>query len=257
MADISPAAGITAHACDSMMVVNTNGSRFGRALCADLADHCSHLIVVEGGVSRGNNKLQMLLHAKNMRYELPIWDFSSQEVIDAQVRSVGKLNGRLDTFIFILPEMSNNSLKSLTLNEWQHTTDVLKTMFWCYRAVAKLMAGQRHGTMIGICFGVSARGDGEMLTWTVAGEALLGMSKCLAQELMDKDIRVNTIGYGYIKEVKYTFQAHFRLKTFSKFLGVKRQGTASDVAALIGLLASQHGSYITGQTLYVNGGLLI
>lgn len=238
-----------------MLVVNGT-SEFGSFLCEELAEYGSNLVII-GDNDKNKKKLSEVLSLKNISYELPQFDISSQDKINYHIKDIGKRLERLDGFVFILPEMSYDSLSSIKQQEWENMMNTLRVMFWYYRAVSKLMLNQKYGSIIGICFGINARGDEQLLTWSVAGDTMVGFSKCLALELLNQDIRVNSIGYGFIEKVEFPYYVESKIKEFSKFLGLTRQGTVKDIAALTGFLTSKHSSYITGQTLYVNGGLLI
>lgn len=242
---------------ETVLVVVNGKSEFGRSICRELAVEYSKIVIVGDENAEVDVKLGTSLRAAGIVDSIEKSVMPTSDAVTTQIRSIVDVYGRIDAFVYILPESDANSLATIDTTTWQDAVSTLSTMFWYYRAVAKQMAKQRNGSIVGVNFGVNARGDGEMLTWTIMGEALVGMSKCLAVELLKQNVRVNTIGYGYMEEAKYPSTAHSVMKDYAKFLGINRRGKTADVTNLLKLLISDGGSYITGQSMYVNGGLLI
>lgn len=218
---------------DTIVVMVNERSRFGTLLSQEIADAGAEVIVLGSEHS------------------------TDSQSVTAGIQDIVAKHGRIDSFVYVLEEAAPDSLDTISNERWDCTRQLSRTMFWYYRAVGKQMAKQRQGSIIGVHFGVNTRGDAEMLSWAVLGEMLVGMSKCLAVELLKQNVRVNTVGYGYMDDVEYSDQAREVIDDYRKYLGIQRKGTARDVAGAVRLLASGAGSYITGQSVYINGGLII
>ncbi len=236
----------------SVVAACNASSPFAQALLGELAK-AGMEIVLFGHASRSHEKKAKNVSTKSRRES----NRQSAEEVAAEVKNLVSAHEPLDGFIYFLDEEPAISLESLTDEEWARCIVSMDWMFLYYQAVSRQMAAQRHGSMVGVGFAVHARGDGQMLTWTVAGEAMVGMSKCLALELLKQNVRVNTVGYGYMEGVQYPQAALDALNEYSQYLGIHRRGTAKDVAASVRHLILDDTDYMTGQSVYVNGGLLI
>ena len=142
----------------------------------------------------------------------------------------------------------------LTVEDWQYTIDVdLTGTFLCARAVARDMVERKQGTIINIAsvFGfATATGNA---SYAAAKGGVIQLTKSMAVDLAPHGVRVNAIAPGAIefegaRDVQGTLMGDYLL--------VERWGTAEDIAAAVLFLASEESSYIDGQTITVDGGLL-
>ena len=231
MADLTQTDATAFH--DAVVVVVSENSRFGALLGDEMADAGAEVAMLNGGES------------------------VDAAAVNAAIGDVVARHRRIDSFVYVLNEVGPDSLADMRNAHWDNTRQLSRRMFWYYRAVGKQMAKQRQGSMIGVHFGINACGDAHMLSWAVLGEMLVGMSKCLAVELLKQNVRVNTLAYGYMDDVGYAAFAHDDLEGYRRYFGIQRKGTAKDVAGAVKLLAGGEGCYITGQSIHVNGGLII
>jgi len=142
--------------------------------------------------------------------------------------------------------------------DWQAVIDVnLTSSFRICRAALKAMMRRRYGRIINISSIVGTMGNAGQANYCASKAALIGMSKAFAQEAASRGITVNCIAPGFI-ESPMTNDLPEAVRT--KMLGnipAGAYGKPSDVAATVAFLASAESSYITGQTLHVNGGMIM
>ena len=142
--------------------------------------------------------------------------------------------------------------------DWQAVIDVnLTSSFRICRAALKAMMRRRYGRIINISSIVGTMGNAGQANYCASKAALIGMSKAFAQEAASRGITVNCIAPGFI-ESPMTHDLPEAVRT--KMLGnipAGAYGKPSDVAATVAFLASAESSYITGQTLHVNGGMIM
>ena len=142
--------------------------------------------------------------------------------------------------------------------DWQAVIDVnLTSSFRICRAALKAMMRRRYGRIINISSIVGTMGNAGQANYCASKAGLIGMSKAFAQEAASRGITVNCIAPGFI-ESPMTHDLPEAVRT--KMLGnipVGAYGKPSDVAATVAFLASAESSYITGQTLHVNGGMIM
>ena len=142
--------------------------------------------------------------------------------------------------------------------DWQAVIDVnLTSSFRICRAALKAMMRRRYGRIINISSIVGTMGNAGQANYCASKAGLIGMSKAFAQEAASRGITVNCIAPGFI-ESPMTHDLPEAVRT--KMLGnipAGAYGKPSDVAATVAYLASAESSYITGQTLHVNGGMIM
>jgi len=142
--------------------------------------------------------------------------------------------------------------------DWQAVLDVnLTAAFRLSRAVLRGMAKQRWGRIISIASVVGHTGNPGQANYAAAKAGLVGMSKSLALEMATRGVTVNCVAPGFIdtamtqvltEEIKTALAARIPAQTL---------GTPDNVAACVAFLASEESAYITGQTLHVNGGIVM
>lgn len=142
--------------------------------------------------------------------------------------------------------------------DWQSVIDVnLSANFRLTRAVTKGMMGRRWGRIINITSIVGVTGNAGQVNYAASKAGLIGMSKSFAQELAARNITVNCIAPGFIVS-NMTDGLSDAIK--GKILGnipLGRMGEGKDIAAGAVYLASDEAAYVTGQTLHINGGMLM
>ncbi len=178
--------------------------------------------------------------------------------VRGMMEDVKRRHGRIDVLVYVARPKSGNNLRSIDLAQWRaDVDDDLKGLFHCAKEISKIMVAQKSGRIIPVFFGVGARGEAELLSWSACTGGIAGFVKCLALELVRFNVGVNCVAYGLMDDVDYPFMTRRTLKQYLEVLGVPQTGTAADVAAAVRFLASDGAAYVTGQNVYVNGGLLL
>jgi 3-oxoacyl-[acyl-carrier protein] reductase len=117
------------------------------------------------------------------------------------------------------------------------------------------MMRRRYGRIISITSIVAVTGNAGQGNYTASKAALIAMSKSLAQEVASRNITVNCVAPGFI-ETAMTDALNEKIRTaLLERVPAKRLGSADDIASAVVYLASEEASYVTGQTLHVNGGM--
>jgi len=141
-------------------------------------------------------------------------------------------------------------------DEWQTVIDVnLTAAFRLSRACMKGMMKQRWGRIISITSIVGVTGNQGQANYAASKAGLIGMSKSIAQEVASRSITVNCIAPGFITTPITDALGDERKQALLAAIPSGQLGEASDVASGVVYLASDEASYVTGQTLHVNGGM--
>ncbi|WP_026689935.1 3-oxoacyl-[acyl-carrier-protein] reductase [Alteribacter aurantiacus] len=133
----------------------------------------------------------------------------------------------------------------------------LKGVFNCSKAVTRQMMKQRYGRIINISSVVGVLGNAGQVNYVASKAGVIGLTKSLARELANRNIHVNAVAPGFI-ETDMTDALSDEVK--EAMLGqipLGKLGSASDVANVVTFLASESAGYMTGQTLHVDGGMVM
>ena len=178
--------------------------------------------------------------------------------IENLIADIEKEFGKLDILVNNAGITRDNLLMRMKEEEWDEIMQVnLKSVFRASKAVLRGMMKQRSGRIINITSVVGAMGNAGQANYAAAKAGLMGFAKSMAREVGSRGITVNCIAPGFIdtdmtralpEEVRTTFEAQTALGRF---------GDAQDIADAALFLASDQAKYITGQTLHVNGGMLM
>ena len=178
--------------------------------------------------------------------------------IENLIADIEKEFGKLDILVNNAGITRDNLLMRMKEEEWDEIMQVnLKSVCRASKAVLRGMMKQRSGRIINITSVVGAMGNAGQANYAAAKAGLMGFAKSMAREVGSRGITVNCIAPGFIdtdmtralpEEVRKTFEAQTALGRF---------GDAQDIADAVLFLASDQAKYITGQTLHVNGGMLM
>lgn len=179
----------------------------------------------------------------------------------AQVDEVFAGIGRIDILVNNAGITRDNLLFKMPFDEWQAVLNTnLTSMFLCCQAAQKVMVPARYGRIVNLS-SRSALGNRGQVNYAAAKAGVQGLTATLAIELGPYDITVNAVAPGYIatpmtaataERVGSTAEEHQAM--VAERTPLRRVGQPEEVAAVIAFLASDEASYVSGQTLYVNGG---
>jgi 3-oxoacyl-[acyl-carrier protein] reductase len=188
-------------------------------------------------------------------------DVSDAGRVDAMVDAVAGEFGRIDVLVNNAGLTRDNLLFKMSEDDWDRVLDVnLKSVFLVSRAVQKHMVAERSGAIVNLS-SRSALGNRGQSNYAAAKAGIQGLTATMAIELGPFGIRVNAVAPGYIDtpmtaatavRVGVTPEEHQALAAGNTPL--RRVGRPEEVASVVAFFASDDASYVSGQTLYVNGG---
>ncbi|MGC6328861.1 3-oxoacyl-[acyl-carrier-protein] reductase [Rhizorhabdus sp. FW153] len=179
------------------------------------------------------------------------------EAVDGLVpRAVEALGGKLDILVNNAGVTRDNLVMRMKDEEWDQVISVnLEAAFRLIRAAAKPMMKARHGRVITITSVVGTTGNPGQANYAASKAGLVGMSKALAQELASRNITVNCVAPGFIASAMTDVLPDAQKDALLTKIPAGKLGDGDDIAAAVVYLASSEASYVTGQTLHVNGGM--
>jgi 3-oxoacyl-[acyl-carrier protein] reductase len=152
----------------------------------------------------------------------------------------------------------DNLLMRMTEEMWDRVMDTnLKSCFNTVKASIRTFMKQRSGSIINMTSVVGIKGNAGQANYAASKAGIIGFTKSVAQELGSRDIRCNAIAPGFIETEMTESLDENVIKTWIENIPLKRSGTTTDVADCVVFLASDMSTYITGQVIQVDGGMLM
>ncbi|HET6376830.1 MAG TPA: 3-oxoacyl-[acyl-carrier-protein] reductase [Methylocella sp.] len=183
-------------------------------------------------------------------------DLSHKTAAEALVPAVEAAMGKVDILVNNAGITRDNLFMRMKDEEWEEVLNVnLTAAFILSRACLKGMLRRRHGRIIGISSVVGVTGNAGQGNYAAAKAGMIGMCKSLAAEVASRNVTVNCIAPGFIESPMTAALSEAQRQAILARVPMGRLGTGADVAAAVVYLASPQASYITGQTLHVNGGM--
>lgn len=252
---------------DKVAIVTGAGSGMGRAIAHRLGEEGARIVVADINEAGGHETVKALEAAKIESVFLRM-DVSDREDTRRGMQRVMDTHGRIDVLVNNAGVTRHRPFMTLTSEDWDVVLAVdLKGVFFCAQSAAPHMIAKRSGKIINISSisgtGASAHAvggsQGGNANYAAAKAGVIQLTKTLARELGPHGINVNSVAPGFVltamtsttrtpEEVK----EHIAVRSASAVMG--RPGTPEDVANAVLFFASDESSFISGQTLYVDGG---
>ncbi len=185
-------------------------------------------------------------------------DAAKREDADRLVEATRERFGRLDVLVNNAGIMRDQLLVRMKDDDWDQVLDTnLRGVFLMTRAVGKVMMRQKSGRIINIASTAGAMGNPGQVNYSAAKAGVIGLTKAAGRELAHWNILVNAVAPGLIEtDMAASIPAEAR-EAMLQQVPLKRIGQGREVAEVVRFLAGDGASYITGQTIHVNGGLYV
>jgi len=202
------------------------------------------------------NVLNDLKDQLGERAHVVVANLSDADAVESLVPAAAEAMGGVDILINNAGITRDNISMRMKDEEWASVIDVnLTAAFRLSRACMRSMMKKRHGRIIGITSIVGVTGNAGQANYAAAKAGMIGMTKSLAQELASRGITANCIAPGFIESPMTDALNDKQRESILANVPAGKLGTGSDIAAAAVYLASDEASYITGQTLHINGGM--
>lgn len=181
---------------------------------------------------------------------------SEQDEVKAMIKETTSQFGTIDVLVNNAGITRDNLLMRMKQDEWDDVINTnLKGVFNCVQAVTRPMLKQKSGRIINLSSVVGSLGNAGQVNYVATKSGVEGMTRTFARELASRGITCNAVAPGFIVS-DMTDQLSDELKEQMKSqIPLARFGEDSDIAHTVAFLASDKASYITGQTIHVNGGM--
>jgi 3-oxoacyl-[acyl-carrier protein] reductase len=178
------------------------------------------------------------------------------EIENLMKEGVEMLGGRLDILVANAGITKDGLIIRMTEEDWDNVLDVnLKSCFLLSKDAVKIMMKQRYGKIVLISSVVGLSGNPGQVNYCASKAGIIGFAKSLSQEVASRNITVNCVAPGFISSPMTDVLTEEQKKLILSKIPTARLGSGGEIANATLFLASDMSSYITGQTISVNGGM--
>lgn len=236
----------------------TGASRgIGKSISMILAQNGAHVICISRNINDVQSVVDDIINQK-FNASAASCDISSTDNVTSLVKSIIDEHGKIDILVNNAGINRDNLLMRMSEDDWDKVLNVnLKAVFTSIKVASRSMIKQRAGRIINISSVVGLTGNSGQVNYAASKAGLIGMTKSIAKEFASRGITANCIAPGYI-ETEMTSNLTDDVKSsIKKQIPLGRIGCVEDIAHAVAYLASDEASYITGQTLTVDGGMVM
>jgi 3-oxoacyl-[acyl-carrier protein] reductase len=233
----------------------------GKAIACLYAQHGADVAILGTNKERSEQALQEINGCKvspEQRSACYLADVSKSKEVDGVVDQIVKEWGRIDILVNNAGITRDNLLMKMGEEDWDRVIEVnLKSVYNTCRALARPMMKARTGTIINITSVIGLTGNAGQVNYAASKSGMIGFTKSLAKELASRGIRANCVAPGYIEtQMTDGLPPPIKEAILTK-IPMSRIGQPRDIAHAALFLASDLASYITGQVLTVDGGMVM
>ncbi|MCD8502450.1 MAG: 3-oxoacyl-[acyl-carrier-protein] reductase [Bacillaceae bacterium] len=237
----------------------TGASRgIGRAIAIDLAKHGANLVVNYAGNKEKAEQVVSEVKEYGVEAIAVKADVANADEVAQMVKQTIDLFGSLDILINNAGITKDGLIMRMKEDDWDSVINTnLKGVFNCSKAVTRQMMKQRYGRIVNISSVVGVLGNAGQANYVAAKAGVIGLTKSLARELANRNINVNAVAPGFI-ETDMTGDLPEELRhSLLQQVPLSRLGKAEEIASVVSFLVSDGAGYMTGQTLHVDGGMVM
>jgi len=242
-------------------VLVTGGSRgIGRAVVEEFAGGGANVAFTYGSNAVAAESLLLALRQRHPDQTFCAYrcDGRDAETSAAVVADVIEKHDGLDVLVNNAGITRDGLFMAMSAQDWLDVIDVnLNSQFVLTQAVVFQMMKQGHGSIINMTSVSGVHGNSGQVNYSAAKAGIIGFTKALSKEVVRRGIRVNAIAPGFIETDMTAALSEAQRKHFVDRIGMLRMGAATEVAKVAVFLASDAASYVTGQVLAVDGGIVI
>lgn len=240
------------------IVLVSGGSRgIGRALAAGFAERGAQ-VIISGRETETLKKTAAEISTGEKKVEPIVCDVGNVEEVQKLVKAVGDRFGRIDTLVNVAGVNKRKKVETFTPEEYDFILDInLRGLFFLSQEAGKRMIAQKSGSIINIDSLNTASPLKGVLPYAISKAGVSMLTRGMATEWGEHNVRVNGIAPGFIlTDMTNKLWSDPKMQAWNKSVSpIKRLGQVEDLVGTAIYLASKASAFMTGQTLYVDGGM--
>jgi len=241
---------------DGKLVLVTGASRgIGKAIALTLG-RAGATVIGTATTESGSDNISKIFADNKVSGKGIKLNVTDNEQIASLIKSVNEDFGSIDILINNAGITRDNILLRMKEDEWEDIINTnLSSLYRMSKSVLRGMIKKRSGRIISITSVVGAMGNAGQSNYAAAKAGMIGFTKSLAREVGVRGITVNAVAPGFIETDMTSNLPDEQKEALASQIPMGRLGTPDEIALAVLFLAGDGGSYITGQTLHVNGGM--
>ena len=237
----------------------TGASRgIGREIALLLAQEGARVAVnYSGSKDKADEVVQLITESGGEAFAIQA-DVSNADSVKAMVDQTLETFGSIDILVNNAGITRDNLLMRMKDDEWDDVINInLKGVFLCTKGVTRQMMRQRAGKIVNVASIVGVSGNPGQANYVAAKAGVIGFTKTVAKELASRNINVNAVAPGFITtDMTDTLNEEVKNQMLTA-IPLGKLGSPADVAKTVAFLLSDDAAYITGQTIHVDGGMVM
>lgn len=237
----------------------TGSSRgIGKAIALKLAKRGANIAVNYAGSEEKAAETVKAIEALGVQAIKIQANVADESSVKSMIKEVTKTFGSLDILVNNAGITKDNLLLRMKEEEFDQVVETnLKGAFLCTKAAARPMMKQRAGKIINVASVVGVSGNPGQANYVAAKSGLIGLTKSNAKELASRNILVNAVAPGFITTDMTDALTEEQQAEILKQIPLEKLGQPEDIANVVCFLASNDAAYITGQTIHIDGGMVM
>lgn len=237
----------------------TGASRgIGREIALQLAKEGARIAVnYSGSKEKADEVVELITNAGGEAFAIQA-DVSDSKSVKKMVDMTIEVFGSVDILVNNAGITKDNLLVRMKEDEWDDVINInLKGVFLCTKAVTRQMMRQRAGKIVNVASIVGVSGNAGQANYVAAKAGVIGFTKTTAQELAARNINVNAVAPGFIStDMTDALNEDMKNQMLAN-IPLGKLGSPENVAKTVMFLLSEDAAYITGQTIHVDGGMVM
>jgi len=242
---------------DKVALVTGGARGIGQAIAMLFAKEGADIVVADVNLEVAQ-KTAMDIEALGRKALALEMDVTSYEKVEEGINKILDKFGKVDILINNAGITKDNLIVRMSQAEWDAVINVnLKGTFNCIKAVSRPMVKQRSGRIISIASIIGLMGNFGQANYAASKAGIIALTKTVAKELASRNINANAVAPGFIQTEMTARLPEDVKKKMLEAIPLAKLGTPQDVAQVCLFLASEESAYITGQTITVDGGMVM
>ncbi len=242
---------------DKVALVTGGARGIGRAIALTFAKEGANIVVADVNLEIAQKTALEIEGLGRIALALEM-DVTNYDLVEAGINKILDKMGKVDILVNNAGITKDNLVLRMSQAEWDAVINVnLKGTFNCIKAVSRPMVKQRSGRIISIASIIGLMGNPGQANYAASKAGIIALTKTIAKELASRNINANAVAPGFIQTEMTAKLPEDIKKRMLEAIPLAKLGTPQDVANLCLFLASDESSYITGQVITIDGGMVM
>ena len=243
---------------ENKVTLVTGASRgIGKGIAIELGKHGA-VVIGTATSEAGANNISAYLQEAGIQGKGLVLNVASEESINECLKTITDDFGAIEILVNNAGITRDNLLMRMKLEQWEDVYETnLRSVFLLSKACLRGMMKSKYGRIINISSVVGATGNPGQANYVTTKAGVIGFSKSLAREIANRGITVNCVAPGFIQTDMTDELTEEQKENILSSIPMSRLGNPEDVAKAVRFLASEDASYITGETIHINGGMFM